>query len=111
MPECAAEEQPGAESLRDAGIAEDTQGYYRFMRGQGCARCRGTGYRGRRAIGELLVLNGELRELIVARAPVSRLTALAHAHGMSSLRDAALDLVRRGETTLEEIERETPLEE
>src|SRR5439155_3491863 len=37
--------------------------------GRGCAQCRGTGYRGRKAIGELLVLNDELRELIIARAP------------------------------------------
>ena len=110
-PECAVEDPPSADALQEAGIAKDAEGSYRFLRGQGCARCRGTGYRGRKAIGELLVLNGELRELIVARAPFSKLTEVARAHGMSSLRESALDLVRKGETTLEEIERETPLEE
>ena len=110
-PECALEAQPAEEALQEARIGEEARSAFRFMRGKGCARCRGTGYRGRKAIGELLVMNGELRELIVARAPPSKLSEIASAQGMSSLREAALELVRRGETTLEEVERETPLEE
>jgi general secretion pathway protein E len=75
--------------------------------GRGCAHCRGTGFRGRKAIGELLVLNDELRELIVARAPVRKLKEAARAAGIVALRDAALALVQGGETTLEEINRVT----
>jgi len=75
--------------------------------GKGCPECRNTGFRGRKAIGELLVLNDELRELIVARAPARKLKEAARAAGTVPLRDAALALVQAGETTLEEINRVT----
>jgi len=75
--------------------------------GKGCGECRGTGFKGRRAIGELLVLNDELRELITARAPARKLKDAARAAGTIPLREAALALVEAGETTLEEINRVT----
>ena len=74
---------------------------------KGCASCRGTGFKGRRAIGELLVLNDDLRELIVARAPARQLKEAARAAGTLPLREAAMQLVQAGETTLEEINRVT----
>jgi general secretion pathway protein E len=74
---------------------------------RGCTDCRNTGFKGRKAIGELLVLNDELRELIVARAPARKLKEAARAAGTVPLRDAALALVQAGETTLEEINRVT----
>jgi general secretion pathway protein E len=74
---------------------------------RGCQECRNTGFRGRKAIGELLVLDDELRELIVARAPARRLKEAARAAGTVPLRDAAMQLVQAGETTLEEINRVT----
>jgi general secretion pathway protein E len=76
-------------------------------RSRGCPECRNTGFRGRKAIGELLVLNDELRELVVARAPARQLKDAARAAGTVPLRDAALALVEAGETTLEEINRVT----
>jgi general secretion pathway protein E len=75
--------------------------------GKGCGPCRGTGFKGRKAIGELLVLNDELRELIVARAPARQLKQAARDAGTLPLREAALQLVQAGETTLEEINRVT----
>ncbi len=74
---------------------------WKFRAGRGCAHCRGTGYKGRRAIGELLVLNDELREAIVVRAPARRLKELAIAGGSRLMRTTALDLVERGQTTLD----------
>jgi len=76
-------------------------------KGKGCSDCRGTGFKGRKAIGELLVLNDELRELIVARAPARKLKDAARAAGTIPLREAAMRLVEAGETTLEEINRVT----
>jgi len=76
-------------------------------KGKGCAQCRGTGYRGRKAIGELLVLNDELRELIIARAPARKLKEVARAAGTLPLREAAMRLVNNGETSIEEINRVT----
>jgi general secretion pathway protein E len=81
--------------------------YCQKCRSRGCNDCRGTGYRGRKAIGELLVLNDELRELIIARAPARRLKEAARAAGTASLREAAQRLVDNGETSLEEINRVT----
>ena len=75
--------------------------------GAGCATCRGSGYRGRKAIAELMVLNDELRELIASRAPMRKLKDSARAAGTRTLREAAVALVERGETTLEEIDRVT----
>ena len=65
---CAEPDSPSAELLQESGIA-DPRGY-KFMKGKGCRECRGAGYRGRRAIAELLILNDEIRELIVSRAPI-----------------------------------------
>jgi general secretion pathway protein E len=76
-------------------------------KGKGCGACRGTGFRGRKAIGELVVLSDELRELIVARAPARKLKDAVRAAGTVPLREAAVALVDAGETTLEEINRVT----
>ena len=81
--------------------------FCKSCRSRGCPECRNTGFKGRKAIGELLVLNDELRELIVARAPARKLKEAARAAGTIPLRDAALALVEAGETTLEEINRVT----
>ena len=81
--------------------------YCTACHGRGCAQCRGTGFRGRKAIGELLVLNDELRELIIARAPARKLKEVARAAGTLPLREAAQRLVNNGETSLEEINRVT----
>jgi len=81
--------------------------YCTACKGRGCAQCRGTGFKGRKAIGELLVLNDELRELIIARAPARKLKEVARAAGTTPLREAAMRLVNNGETSLEEINRVT----
>src|SRR6202008_4965421 len=104
-PHCAEEIEVSAELLAESGIT-DAQGY-KFMKGKGCRECRGLGYRGRKAIAELLVLNDELRELIATRAPARNLKDLAKRNGTRFLRQAALDSVKAGETTPEEINRVT----
>jgi general secretion pathway protein E len=101
--ECAAPAMPDAELLADCGI-EDVSGF-RFMAGMGCAHCRGTGFKGRKAVAEVLILDDGLREMIVTREPVRRIKEAALARGTRLLRDAGLDMVRRGETTLQELNR------
>jgi len=104
-PRCSAPHRPGADELADAAIT--MPGDFDFRLGRGCGECRGTGYRGRRAVAELLLLNDELREIIVAREPIRKLKEAARRSGTRFLREAALDLVRRGETSLEEANRVT----
>nr|WP_307731249.1 ATPase, T2SS/T4P/T4SS family [Massilia agilis] len=106
-PHCAAKYTPTDAELASVRLARADVGDYRFMRGTGCGDCRGTSYKGRRSIAEILTLNDEIRELIVDKQPIRRIKAAAQANGTRSLRLAALDLVRRGATTLDEIKRVT----
>jgi general secretion pathway protein E len=107
--QCAEPVQPSLEVVSQSGLAPTAVSGWRFRSGRGCAHCRGTGYKGRRAIGELLVLNDDLREAIVARAPARRLKELALAGGSKLIRTAALELVQHGVTTLLEANRVTAL--
>jgi general secretion pathway protein E len=107
--QCAEPVQPSIDLIGESGLSPTAVSDWNFRGGRGCAHCRGTGYKGRRAIGELLILNDELREAIVARAPARRLKELALAGGSKLLRGAALDLVQRGVTTLVEANRVTAL--
>ncbi len=106
-PHCAARYEPDEAELASVHLAREDAQDYLFMRGKGCGDCRGTGYRGRRSIAEILTLNDEIRELIVDKQPIRRIKAAAHANGTRSLRLAALDLVKRGATTIDEIKRVT----
>lgn len=87
--------------------AEKGKALYTWRRGAGCPECRGTGYKGRKAIGECLLLDDELRELIASRAPLRSIKAAAKERGTRFLRESAEDMVRSGATTLEEINRVT----
>jgi general secretion pathway protein E len=107
--QCAASHVPSRQLLEESQLSASECAASDFRLGRGCAHCRGTGYHGRRAVGELMVLNDELREAIIARAPVRQLKQIAHEAGVRLIRQAALDLVRRGETTLEEVNRVTTL--
>ncbi len=78
-----------------------------LCRGQGCHDCRGTGYRGRVAIHELLTVNEELRDLITVHAAEGKLVEAAVRNGTVTLRDECLARVVEGETTLEEVVRIT----
>ncbi|HEY4373038.1 MAG TPA: GspE/PulE family protein [Burkholderiales bacterium] len=102
---CAAPMTPSAEVLARSSIA-DAAGFD-FREGTGCAQCRGTGYRGRRAIVEIMVLDDELREMIVTREPVRKLKEAARARGTRTLREAGMALVRQGVTSITELNRVT----
>ncbi|MDA8109284.1 MAG: GspE/PulE family protein [Betaproteobacteria bacterium] len=104
---CAEEVRPGAALIEESGLSAVQAAAFRFRAGRGCRECRGSGYKGRKAIAEMMVLNDDLRELIAARAPAKQLKDAARAGGTRYLRDAALEAVRLGETTLEEINRVT----
>ena len=71
----------------------------------GCAHCRGTGYRGRQAIAELLIPNEEIERLIFARADHGAIERAAVAGGMHSMFDAGIDAALAGITTVEEVVR------
>jgi general secretion pathway protein E len=106
-PHCTQPETPDAQLLKDSGLSLEEVANYSFAAGRGCGQCRGTGYRGRKSIAEVLILNDELRELIIGRHPIRVIKEAAIRQNTRFLRQAALDLVRNGETTLQEINRVT----
>jgi general secretion pathway protein E len=106
-PDCRRADQPDAELLAASGLDAAAVEGYTFRAGSGCGTCRGTGFRGRKAIAEFLVLDDELRELIVANSPIRQIKEAARRRGSRMLREAALALVCSGETTLQEINRVT----
>jgi general secretion pathway protein E len=83
----------------------------RLRKGTGCAHCRGTGYKGRRAIAQTMTMDTGLRTLISSRAGFDQLRSAAIERGLTTLRDSALQLVARGHTTWEEASRVTAAEE
>jgi general secretion pathway protein E len=77
----------------------------RLVEGRGCGHCRGTGYRGRRAVAEVLTLDDALRDAIAQRQSIGAIKALARARRLRTLREAALDAVAAGQSTLAELDR------
>lgn len=109
-PHCAAGCDVAPDLLRRSGLSFERTVSAVFKHGLGCAHCRGTGYKGRRAIAETLPMSDMLRDQLVQRAPLSQIRQSARASGFTSLRDAAVAMALQGETTLEEINRVTPVE-
>ncbi len=104
---CMVAEQPDQQMIEESGITPEQAEQFDFRSAKGCGQCRGSGYRGRSAIAEILLLNDEIRELIVAQAPIRRIKEAARLNGTRFLREAALDLVKSGQTSLQEANRVT----
>jgi type IV pilus assembly protein PilB len=98
------------DTLKASGLSFEQYGEFAFYEGAGCRECHGTGYHGRSAIVELLEINDHLRELIAGKVPVSRLKKAAREHGTVFLREAALEKLFAGTTSLREINRVTFIE-
>ena len=99
-----------AEELEASGMDPKEWASIPFYEGEGCIECSGTGFRGRTAIHELLELTDNVREMILAKKPSSEIRRTAKEEGMHFLRESALDRVKRGLTTLKEINKVTFIE-
>ncbi|MGB0127428.1 MAG: ATPase, T2SS/T4P/T4SS family, partial [Rhodocyclaceae bacterium] len=106
-PHCAKEARPSADLLAESRLDALEIEEFHFVEGVGCGRCRGTGFKGRLAIAELLLLDDEIRQHLVEKEPILRIKERARAKGLRFLRDSAVDLVRTGRTSLQEINRVT----
>ena len=104
---CREESDPPMEILLDLGVTEETRSQYKFYRGKGCDGCNNTGYKGRIGLFELMVMNDELRDMIMQNATSDELRTKAVSYGMITLRDYGKQFVFDGFTTAEEIVRET----
>jgi general secretion pathway protein E len=106
-PHCAVPYHPDDGELTRVNLASTDVGSFQFKHGKGCGDCRGTGYKGRKAIAEILILTDEIREMIVEKRPIRQIKEAARTNGTRSLREAALELAKCGETTIDEIKRVT----
>lgn len=104
---CARPHVPDEEELALLHLSRADISGWRLLAGEGCGDCRATGYKGRRAIAEILLLTDELREAIVERSPIRRIKEIARMQGTRTLREVALALAREGHTTLAEVNRVT----
>ncbi len=104
---CRTEYEPSNEELYELGLKREDVYGKSFYYGRGCKQCNNSGYRGRRAIYEIMLANEKIRELINARASTSKLKAAAKENGMRTLRESGLMAIYEGDTTIEEVVRET----
>jgi type IV pilus assembly protein PilB len=106
---CQAQHRPEASDLRIMGIRREEAQEYNFLKGFGCTRCGGTGYRGRTAIHELLLPGDEFRDAILERAPSRILRELARkSPAYLTLQEDGLFKAMSGITTLEEVIAQVP---
>ena len=108
--ECRTEIKPTEEQLAELGLKpEDCVGKH-FYQGAGCVACNNTGYKGRTAIHEFLRVNEEIRDIVLRNGSVAEMREAAQRNGMITLREAGLDKIFEGTTTIEEVVRETVLD-
>lgn len=107
---CREEYQPSEGLLEDLGLTRAQIQGKKFYQGAGCAKCNNTGFKGRTAIHEFLVMNEEIRGLILRNESSAKVREAAQRNGMITLRDAGLKKVFDGVTTVEEVIRETAVD-
>jgi type IV pilus assembly protein PilB len=107
---CKEEIIPGPDVLADLELTSDQVFGKKFYRGKGCEKCNRTGYKGRLGLYELLIMNDELREMIMRNASTEDLRNAARKHGMVTLRDSGMEGIFQGLTTADEVIRETILD-
>jgi type IV pilus assembly protein PilB len=109
-PHCRVKVRYPDEYLTESGFQPAEWRDVDFFEGRGCFECSGTGFRGRTAIHELLDLSERIREMILDKRPGSEIRRQAREEGMTFLREAAVEKVREGNTTLKEINKVTFIE-
>jgi type IV pilus assembly protein PilB len=109
--DCRTEFEPSAEMLMELNMRPaDLKGRKVFY-GRGCDRCNNTGHRGRMGLFELIQMNDELRDMVSSGASTDHLRNACKRIGMTTLRESGLRAIFKGLTTIEEVVRETILDE
>ncbi|MBD3673012.1 MAG: Flp pilus assembly complex ATPase component TadA [Planctomycetaceae bacterium] len=109
--ECRVEFDPSDDLLMELQLPIEQARQYKFYYGKGCSRCNNSGYKGRTGIYEFLEVTDEIRDMIVADASVDDIRNFSRTQGMTTLREAGLKLIFDGVTTIDEVVRETVVEE
>ncbi len=103
-PKCKKPYKPTVDELKAVGLdPQDIEGKTVYKKGDGCEVCRGSGYKGREGIYEVMLITPEIREMILNKRPIAEIREKAREQGMLTLREAAMLKFLRGVTSLEEV--------
>jgi type IV pilus assembly protein PilB len=108
---CKTQFEPSESQLMELQLLPDDVKGKKFHYGRGCSKCNGTGYRGRIGIFEIMVFNDEIRDLIMNQASTNVLRSAGQKAGMRLLRDNGLAAIYDGVTTIDEIAKETMMDD
>ncbi len=106
-PNCKTSYDPTDDDLKLLDIERADVGNSKFCYGKGCAECNETGYKGRKAICEMLMVSNDVKEVIATNPPTSAIQEIACKHGMRTIREDGIRSVMLGETTVDEVARYT----
>ena len=109
--QCRTQFDPSDELLLELQLPIEKARQYKFYYGKGCQRCNNSGYKGRCGIYELLDMSDDIRDMISSDASVDDMRNLARSQGMTTLRESGLKLIFDGVSTIDEVVRETVMEE
>lgn len=109
--DCRTEFEPSDELLMELQLPVEQARKYKFYYGKGCARCNNGGYKGRIGLYELLNVTDDIRDQIAINASTDELRNVARTQGMTTLRESGLKLIFDGQTTIDEVVRETVMED
>jgi type IV pilus assembly protein PilB len=109
--ECRTEFEPSDELLLELQLPIEQARKYKFYYGKGCQRCNNSGYKGRTGIYELMAITDDIRDQITSDASIDDMRNMARTQGMTTLREAGLKLIFDGVTTIDEVVRETVMED
>lgn len=109
--QCRTQFDPSDELLLELQLPIEKARQYKFYYGKGCQRCNNSGYKGRCGIYELLEMNDDIRDMVSSDASVDDMRNLARSQGMTTLRESGLKLIFDGVSTIDEVVRETVMEE
>ena len=107
---CRTEFTPSQEVIMELGLTAEQAAAQKWFYGKGCDKCNNTGYKGRMGIYELALMNDNLREMVVAEVSLDEFRNACRKYGMRTLRESGLQAINLGQTTIEEVVRETMTE-
>lgn len=107
---CKTEYTPSPEVVMELGLTAEQAAAQKWYYGKGCEKCNNTGYKGRMGLYELVIMNDALRDMIVAEVSLDEFRDACRKYGMRTLREAGLLAINNGQSTIEEIVRETMTE-
>ena len=107
---CRTEFTPSQEVIMELGLTAEQAAAQKWFYGKGCDKCNNTGYKGRMGIYELALMNDNLREMVAAEVSLDEFRNACRKYGMRTLRESGLQAINLGQTTIEEVVRETMTE-